>query len=177
MTLRHNICPRVAGRTQRHSAGPRRHDRCPQAAPKAHSSQIPAIATRGWLLRKGVGHDAPIASKEQRRAATELLGALRRVVPSARLRIPVLSTLSSGIRTHGPERAHPVDQPLARRATSQLDDHVVGERCGRSVAPNGDSLGRGAEELRSPPSRLRPAGRNGIPGSHPFTPSQKVRLM
>src|SRR5215203_197515 len=96
-----------------------------------------------------------------RNSAASGNGATRRAAPCRRkrwLRIPVLSTLSGGIRTYGPVRAHPVDQPLARRATSQRDDHVVGERGGRSVAPNGDSLGRGAEELRSPPSRLRPAG-------------------
>src|SRR5215208_5949013 len=97
----------------------------------------------------------------------------RRAAPGRRkrwLRIPVLSTLSGGIRTYGPVRARPEDQPLARRGTSQRDDHVVGKRGGRSVAPNGDSLGRGAEELRPPPSRLRPAGRNRHPRFAPLRP-------
>ena len=124
---------------------------------------------RGDLLC-GVAGASAFASKEQRGERQRNYSARCAVSSQALVKDPMHSTLSGGIRTHGPERAHPVDQPLARRATSQLDDHVVGERCGRSVAPNGDSLGRGAEEVRSPLPRLRPAGRNRQPRFAPLRP-------
>ena len=112
---------------------------------------------------------AALAFVPLRSSAASGNGATRRAAPCRRkrwLRIPVLSTLSGGIRTYGPVRAHPDDQPLARRGTSQRDDHVVGERCGRSVAPNGDCLDRRAEELRRPlraPLPYRPGSVSSLP--------------
>ena len=61
----------------------------------------------------------------------------------------MLSTLSGGIRTYGPVRARPDDLPLARRGTSQLDDHSL-ESVAAARSPRTAIPGRGAEEPRCP---------------------------
>src|SRR3954447_19912952 len=66
-------------------------------------------------------------------------------------------------RTHGPERAELVDQPLTRRRTSQLNDLPVRERGGRSVAAKRDFLDRHVAELRCVTPRGRPAALAGRP--------------
>ena len=89
----------------------------------------------------------------------------------------MLSTLSGGIRTYGTVRADPDDQPLARRGTSQQTitslESVAAARSPRvailcAVAPRNSAPHRRAFALQAEIDN---------PGSHPFTPSQKVRLM
>jgi hypothetical protein len=80
-----------------------------------------------------------------------------------------------------PAFAKLVDQPLARRGTSQLDHldvESLGARQhgGRSVAADGDSLDRRAAVRRCPPPHLRgrPAALGGLP-SFPFAVDRGVR--
>ena len=145
-------------------------------SPRCSSRVIPTASGFGLaLLPVSLRSSAASGNRATRRAAP-CRPKLRPRLYMDRSRCRRSDAAASG--AHGPDRAELVDQPLARRGTSQLDDLVVRERGGRSVAANGDCLDRRAEEVRSPPQRLRPAGRDRLPPPvGTSTCSQAVRLM